>query len=238
MEKNISLDRKSMPVFVFWAQGLDQAPFVVKRNISRLQKIFGSRLHILDESCLKYYATLPKISNISRWAHKADMLRTELLLRYGGTWIDSTILVKQDFLNIINENSAILPIYYPEQRSMGNWLLSVDSTYNYTYCLMYSALNMYLDLYGDFNEYFMFHTFWRILAHIDDNARSFWNNCLKIDANKATVLGGSESKLLQVLSYEDFVKIFNDSPIHKLSYKYDETMVTLDSNIARLMRMN
>ena len=238
MEKSIKIDRNTMPVFVFWAQGIESAPPIVKRNIERLRNVFGQRLHVLDENTMKYYVETPKIDKISRWCHKADMLRLELLMRYGGTWIDSSIFVKPEFSDIISENSSILAIYSPTNKIMGNWLLSIDEKYNYVYCLQYQALNMYLDLYGDFNEYFMFHTVWHLLAHIDDRANEFWNKSYHFEANKAMKLGCIGDVLLKGLDIDEFNEQFNSSPIHKLTYKYDESKVTLDTTIARLMRMN
>ncbi len=100
---------------------------------------------------------------------------------------------------------------------------------------MYAALMMWISRYGDFNEYFMFHVFWRILVEFDGGAGRLWNEACRIDASKAMAFYNGK-RLLDVMDDDAFCKKCAASPVHKLTYKYDENEVRLNSNIARLMR--
>lgn len=93
-------------VFVLWFQGEANAPPVVKMCINSTKKMFNNlstlahnyEVVVLDDNNLKDFIKLPgfiekKYNNgmISR-AHYSDIIRTYLLKRYGGIWIDSTCL--------------------------------------------------------------------------------------------------------------------------------------------------
>ena len=235
-KKNKKIDNHTMPVFVFWAQGIDAAPVIVKKCIDRMKEMYGERLKIITADTMADYADIPMISGIDKWAHKSDIFRLELLMRYGGTWLDSTVFVNDGFKELQNSQSFIFPLYPPHNKQLGNWLLSVNEQYNYFYCLLFSALNMYLDLYKDYNEYFMFHTFVKSLVHLDKRAGDFFSSVYPLDAGKATFFVKKRGLTNYIDDFE-FEKAFKGSIVHKLSYKYDETNNDHDSVISRLIRM-
>lgn len=61
-------------------------------------RVNGYEVIVIDENIWYEYITLPDYINRRREkrqipsAHFSDLLRLELLIRYGGTWIDSTVL--------------------------------------------------------------------------------------------------------------------------------------------------
>lgn len=89
---------RSNKVWVCWLQGMDQAPALVQRCYQSLQDHLQDReIVLLTEANYRDYVTFPdyvqeKIDKgiISR-THMSDLLRLELLIRYGGTWIDATV---------------------------------------------------------------------------------------------------------------------------------------------------
>jgi len=89
---------RSNKVWVCWLQGMEQAPEIVQRCYESLQKNLPDReIILLTEENYRDYVTFPpyiqekiKKGIISR-THMSDLLRLELLIRYGGTWIDSTV---------------------------------------------------------------------------------------------------------------------------------------------------
>lgn len=84
-------------VWICWWQGIDNAPEIVKRCVESIEKnIKNHEITIITESNYKDYVQFPdfieekmKKGIISR-THYSDLLRLELLARYGGVWLDST----------------------------------------------------------------------------------------------------------------------------------------------------
>ena len=94
-----------------WLQGYDAAPPIVKACYNSLMREFkGSRVQevqglnddyeikVIDGENWKEYIELPDFI-VKKWEKKqippalfSDLLRLELLIKYGGTWIDSTVL--------------------------------------------------------------------------------------------------------------------------------------------------
>ena len=94
-----------------WLQGLNEAPQIVKACYASLvQEFKGSKVQegqsisgvyeikVIDAENWKEYIELPGYI-VKKWEKKqippalfSDLLRLELLIKYGGTWIDSTVL--------------------------------------------------------------------------------------------------------------------------------------------------
>lgn len=233
-----TLKADDRPVFVFWDKGISEAPPVVKKCVGNMRSIFGDRLHVLDFENVKYYARMENCGGISSLAALSDYLRAELLMRYGGTWLDSTLFIKNDFCSIMNEHADIVPTYMPAEKHLGSWLLSVGERYSYFYCLLYSALNMFLYDHKDFKTYYMFHRFWEIICLADEEAALYWKNAYKLNARNALEMWlGREESLTAPRKDEEFYAFYDLSPVHKLTYKYNENEADFCSNISRMMRM-
>ncbi len=223
------------PVWVFWAQGIDNAPEVVKRCISRMKNVFGDRLVILNDKNLRYYINSHYSERMSTFASRSDYIRAELLYRYGGTWVDSTVLVTEEFRRIVDNKSFVSMTYDYPRPIVGSWVISVSEKRTWFFSLLFAALMMWISEHGNFNEYYMFHIFWRILTEMDERSKEAWRNVYPIDAPTAIVFDSAQ-KLLEVLGDNEFEERINSSPVLKLTYKYKENEVRLNSNIARLMR--
>ena len=88
----------SNKVWVCWFQGMDQAPELVKKCFESLQRNLTDREIILitsDNMC--NYVQFPDFI-LDKWkngkithTHMTDLLRLELLIKYGGMWVDSTV---------------------------------------------------------------------------------------------------------------------------------------------------
>ena len=89
---------RSQKVWVCWLQGMDAAPLLVQRCYRSLQENLTDReIILLTEKNYQDFVTFPahvqeKIdSGIITKTHFSDLLRLELLLNHGGTWIDATV---------------------------------------------------------------------------------------------------------------------------------------------------
>ena len=90
-------------IWSMWWQGTDNLPEVVKMCFREIQKHRGSHpFTIITEDNYGDYISLPEYitdglnnGTISR-THFSDIVRMYLLSRYGGMWIDATVLVTRD----------------------------------------------------------------------------------------------------------------------------------------------
>lgn len=98
--KDVVVSKENSEIVWFcWLQGMGNAPTVVKKCYANLERFLeGRRIVVIDESNLEQYVTMPEII-VERWrkhqipaALYSDIIRLELLIKYGGTWIDSTVL--------------------------------------------------------------------------------------------------------------------------------------------------
>lgn len=84
-------------IWVCWWQGIDNAPEIVKTCVNSIRRNAGNcEIIFITEVNYKEYVTFPKwveekrkAGIISRTIY-SDLLRMNLLSRYGGIWIDST----------------------------------------------------------------------------------------------------------------------------------------------------
>ena len=91
------------PIWIFWAQGLEAAPEIVKQCIKSINKYSGNHpVNILDLSNYETFVSLDdNIKNkykkgIISTPHFADIIRFKLLSEHGGIWCDATIFFSKD----------------------------------------------------------------------------------------------------------------------------------------------
>ena len=115
-ERNSSRELKhEHPKVIWWCwlQGKEQAPQIVNACLNSLMREFkgssvqevqglsdGYEIKVIDAENWKEYIELPDFI-VKKWGKKqipsalfSDLLRLELLIKYGGTWIDSTVLAQ------------------------------------------------------------------------------------------------------------------------------------------------
>lgn len=111
-----------IPVWVCWWQGEENAPELVKvcinsirNNIPKDKAVF--RLITLD-NCMEYVTFTDTIirkfqEDKITLTHLSDLLRAELLYRYGGMWIDATYYVTDAFQESIFDKNVFYTLKYP-----------------------------------------------------------------------------------------------------------------------------
>lgn len=100
-EPKIDINLYKDKIWVFWWQGLDKAPLIVKLCINSMKKHIKDReIIIITKDNFSYYTNLPnyiiikfKKGNISIQEF-SDIIRLYLLYYYGGAWLDATLFVK------------------------------------------------------------------------------------------------------------------------------------------------
>ena len=120
------------PIWVFWWQGLDHAPDVVRFCISSIQHNAPNRkIVVITRDNVKEYAQISdtiytKLShgNITL-THFSDILRFNLLKNYGGLWMDATLYVVRPLSRTIYFEPFYTCSGYPDPTffniSRGRW---------------------------------------------------------------------------------------------------------------------
>ena len=88
-------------IWMVWLQGEENAPDIVKASINSVRAhANGREVIVLDKNTVKKYTKLPdyvwkkfKEKKMTA-AMLSDLIRLDLLFRYGGTWIDATVLLE------------------------------------------------------------------------------------------------------------------------------------------------
>lgn len=163
-----------------WLQGLEKAPNIVKACHRSLQKnLKDYEIRIIDSENWKQHVQLPNYI-VERWNKKqiplalfSDLLRLQLLIEYGGSWIDSTVLCtgfstqKTQKAQKYLEAPLFLFQYTPKGTttniSISNWFISAHSN-NEVLMTLRDMLFAYWKEYNCTLDYYIFHLFFSMVA--------------------------------------------------------------------------
>ncbi len=174
-----------------WLQGLDEAPQIVKACFNSLRQLTGYSLVVIDNANWREYVELPGYI-VKKWEKKqippalfTDLLRLELLIKYGGTWIDSTVLCTgfKEFKSLSSSSDStdspsvqefkkyldadLFLFEYTKQGSIpvsiSNWFISACSN-NEVLMVLRDMLYAYWKDYDCVLDYYVFHLFFSMLS--------------------------------------------------------------------------
>lgn len=89
-----------IPVWMFWAQGIDHAPELVRVNAEHTKQILNNkkyRVQVLDLKLAINMLDIPEAlltkyrNGKMQDAFFSDLIRVMLLAKYGGLWVDATV---------------------------------------------------------------------------------------------------------------------------------------------------
>ena len=224
--------QKSKKVWVCWMQGMDKAPTMVQRCYRSLQENFKDReLVLLTEENLLHYVQIPDFimeklhKGIITRTHFSDILRVELLIQHGGTWIDATVFC-----------SGNIPVYMMEDEffifqkvkpgsdgsaiNMSSWFMSTWSNQKFLLATR-ELLYAYWRKNNRMIDYFLLHLFMMI---VKDYYLDEWQR-------KIIPYPNSLPHVVQLMLFEKFDQRRWDaacasSPFHKLTYKVKDNDIS------------
>lgn len=115
-EFNTCNQKNSKIIWTLWMQGYKNAPELVKSTIDSIRKfaeLNNFQFILLEENTIEKYIVFPKLIKekmdlgVIDYTKISDILRVSLLAKYGGTWVDATIYMKEEF-----DSSLLLQNYY------------------------------------------------------------------------------------------------------------------------------
>lgn len=228
---NDKIEHKSCnKIWFCWFQGLENAPDIVKECYKSLKDNLDRKIVVLTDENIKEYVDFPDYilkkykKGIITKTHFSDLLRLELLTRYGGTWIDATVLCTRKEKDIpdfyLNSDLFLFQNLKPGRDGhatyMSNWFITAKS-HNIILEATKTILYEYWRKHNIAIDYFIFHIIMSIVA---DYYTKEWKKIAPIDNSIPHIL------LLNIgnLSKAKISIAKELTPFHKLSYKNNNSI--------------
>lgn len=216
-------------IWIYWEQGWEKVPLICNLCKESWEKLNSTtwKINVLDKNNLDNFINLNDINtnfwNISPIQARADIIRTLLLQKYGGVWVDSTTicmeplddwLFKQFDINDVNDFFVFKVL--SKDINLTNWFL-VSHPNNY-------IINKFTEKYTTFfktnlvsPQYFQFHIDFCSLLRSDKVFYKHYMKNKKLCASSAKIFVcrlGFNGKV----NINDIIKKYK-SPVYKLTYK-------------------
>lgn len=238
-------------IWQYWHQGKENAPDLIQRCFESVEKfegggdfdknsapngknscgaasLGGRKIIVLSFDTIKDYIKIPEIyyelvkAGKIKIAHFSDIVRLYLLNRFGGLWVDSTILLTDKIPSGVWESDFSVfqksPIADPQENRMTCYFIRAKKACRNTFGIL-RALNHYYKENDFILNYFMFeHISTMLFSHTPPNSKlkAEWENMPYLDADGA---GKLQTVLLDEFNLDTFKEITDKNCIHKLSYK-------------------
>lgn len=158
-----------------WLQGFEEAPEIVAACYNSLKGNLPEYvIKIVDSENWKEYIELPDYI-VKKWEKKqippalfSDLLRLQLLIEHGGTWIDSTVLCTgiEYTKEYLDADLFLFQYTRPGEvwsGNISNWFISAHSN-NEVLMVLRDMLFAYWRDYNCTLDYYIFHLFFKLVA--------------------------------------------------------------------------
>lgn len=210
----------SNKIFWCWFQGREKAPNLIKACFNSVKRNCKEHeIIIITKKNIHQYVHIPSYilkkvqkKNISL-THFSDLLRLELIIKYGGTWIDSTVLITKYEPIFFNNNLFFFQSSKNKSIAGSNWFINAEKENP----IIRTTLDMLYDFWARNDKichYFLFHFFFKIAC-----------NKYEKDYKKVPFYSNKPVHLLQKDLFVKFKNlrykhILNYASIHKLTRKH------------------
>ena len=217
-------------IWIYWEQGWEEVPLICNLCKQSWEKLNSTtwKINVLEKKNLDNFINVNDINtnfwDISPIQARADIIRTLLLQKYGGVWVDSTTICMEpldDWLfkqfDINDENDFFVFKVLTKDISLSNWFL-VSHPNNY-------IINKFTEKYTTFfktnlvsPQYFQFHLDFCFLLTTDKLFYKYYMKNKKLCASAAKLFVcsiGFDGKL----NINETIKKYK-SPVYKLTYRF------------------
>lgn len=218
----------SNKIWMYWGQGIDNAPELVQKCYNSIKEnVANKEIVMLDDSTYREYVSFPEYiqkkidSGVITKTHFSDLLRLELLIKYGGTWIDSTVYCSgKNYEEFVFEDDlfffqCLKPGLDGHATCISSWFLTAKAN-NEVLLLTRELLYKYWKTHTKMIDYFLLHDFMQIaLETYEDD----WKKVVPVSNSTPHIL---LLRLFDEYNQEVWDCIKNNTCFHKLSYKFDK----------------
>lgn len=220
--------RKSDKVWICWFQGIENAPLLVQKCYkSVVSNMPDKEVILITSENMERYVQFPNFI-IDKWkkgyithTHMTDLLRLELLIKYGGMWLDATVFCSDCnipsyfFDSDLFFYQCLKPGKDGHANYVSSWLISAK-TNNKVLMAVRELCYTYWTKNKKMCDYFLLHDFMSIvLDRYQDELKAI------PPRDNAT------PHILLLRFFEQYDEsiwncIKSQTPFHKLSYKFEE----------------
>lgn len=216
-------------VWICWFQGMENAPTLVQRCYQSLRdRLTDREVVLITADNMSDYVQFPEYI-MEKWkngqithTHMTDLLRLELLIRYGGTWIDSTVFCawpRERIPDYFFDSDLFLyqtlkPGRDGQSQLISSWFISAKTNNKILMCTRMLCYE-YWKTHTELIDYFLLHDFMSI--SLERNSQE-WNAIVPRDNAAPHML---LLRLYDRYDAELWKAICDQTPFHKLSYKAD-----------------
>lgn len=225
----------SNKVWVCWLQGMENAPNIVKKCYKSLQdNLKDKEIVLITDENYKEYVTFPEYiqekvdRGIISKTHFSDLLRLELLIKYGGTWIDATVFCSGNNYPeyIFNSDLFVFQTLKPgldgHATRISSWFMS-SYTNNPILLLTRALLYEYWKNKNRLIDYFLLHDFFELAI---ESYPEEWQKVIPFSNSIPHIL---LLRLFEEYDENTWKNIKRMTCIHKLSYKFDKENIKKDN---------
>lgn len=219
-------------VWVFWLQGIEAAPELVKKCSAALMKHLPrhKRIIFLDETNYRQYTNLPAYieekhekGQISH-THFSDLIRIDLLARHGGTWVDSTVYLSSEVIHpeFFDSELFLFQELQPNQmghvRGISNWFMTAKPSQEIILLTRYLLFD-YWKTHNSVIDYYIFHSLFELAIEAYGEK---WQQVMPYSNAMPHIL---QFKLFSPFREEDWKQLTQEIEVHKLTYKYPQKAI-------------
>lgn len=231
--KNKFPTKPSNKVWVLWLQGIDDAPPIVKKcHNSLVEHLKEREIILLTEQNFSEYAKLPDYiiekyhSGIITRTHLSDLLRLELLSKYGGTWIDATVFCSSENIPsfMLDSDFFIFQNLKPGSDgstiNLSSWFMSSKAN-NHLVLALRELFWKYWEKENRLLDYFLIHYF---ITLVSERYMEEWKKVPKYPNSLPHILLLS---FFEKYDEQQYKLMLSETPFHKLSYKFSDEQKSL-----------
>ena len=226
-DSNVSHE-ESDKVWICWFQGIEQAPELVQKCYQSVkQNMADKEVVLLTTENMFDYIQFPEFI-VEKWkagiithTHMTDFMRLELLIRYGGLWLDATVFCSDNIIPSYFYQSDLFmyQCLKPGRDGHANYISSWLMTAKTNSKVLMAVRDLCYAYWKENNsmwDYFLLHDFITIaLDRFQEDARAI---VPRDNATPHILL----LRLFDKFDEETWNAIKSQTPFHKLTYKFTE----------------
>jgi hypothetical protein len=219
-------------IWMFWSQGWDEAPQVAQSGLASWRDSNpGWACHALTDKTAReiFGEDLPPLlirEDLPLEAY-SDVLRIELLARFGGVWVDATTICARPLDDWLLEHGSARNFFAFSRpgadRMLSSWFLYAASD-SLMIMRLRDAVRAYWENRQERDSYFWLHNLFAEIYEADAEFRRLWDAPPHITARQPFHFAPHAPRLDRPPSTED-IELLNSNtwPVFKLTHKRKET---------------
>lgn len=226
-EGNYKIDSNA-PIWIFWAQGFDNAPEVVKLCVKSIKKHAGSHpVILLDDNNYSQYVSINQNTikmyrdGVYSIVHFSDILRFNLLAQKGGIWCDATLFLMDE----IEKNNPCDLSFFSIKHNIGSDYLACRGLWT-SFCLGFGTNSVMAKCVSEcFDKYWEEHKYIIDYLLVDCIMYAVYDSLQSVKMKVDSLPVNNEYVFEAMYSFERMddpsviKKLLKQQGIHKLTYK-------------------